>query len=228
MELSDVLDAAMRDPSAESRQISLRVRNLGISDWSIWCNPGEESFIDILDNNERATVLDIGSLSLPAEKEVTALALLSQLWRRREQRQPRLIVIDEAHNICPAQPENALQELLTQYVIRIAGEGRKFGLYLLLSSQRPQKIHPNVLSQSDNLLLMRMNSSADLFHLADIFSFVPGDLLAEASNFNLGESLVSGRVVQTPTFVRFGARMTEEGGSDVPMTWARPDPPDTA
>lgn len=221
VELSDVLDAAMRDPAAESRQISLRVRNLGISDWSIWCQQGEPSVVGQLEADWRAMVLDIGTLSLPSEKQVVTMAMLGQLWRRRERREPVLIVIDEAHNICPAEPETALQELLTQYVIRIAAEGRKFGLYLLLSSQRPQKLHPNVLSQSDNLLLMRMNSSADLAHLADVFSFVPNDLLQEASHFRLGEALVSGNVVPTPTFVRFGSRLSEEGGSDVPSTWAR-------
>ncbi len=224
VDLGEVLDAAMRDTAVESRQISLRVQNLGVSDWTIWRHRDDQSIISLLDEEWRAMVLDIGTLGLQSEKQVVTLALLSQLWRRRERREPIMIVIDEAHNICPAEPETPLQELLTQYVIRIAAEGRKFGLYLLLSSQRPQKLHPNVLSQCDNLLLMRMNSSADLAHLADLFSFVPRDLLDEASHFRLGEALVAGNVVQTPTFVRFGARLTEEGGSDVPSTWARVSP----
>jgi uncharacterized protein len=221
VELGDVLNAAMRDSSVESRQVSLRVRNLGVTDWSLWCKRGETSFIDLLDEDSRAIVLDVGTFGLPEEKEVATLALLSQLWRQREQRRPQLIVVDEAHNICPAEPKSALQVALTQYIIRFAGEGRKYGLYLLLSSQRPQKIHPNVLSQCDNLIAMRMNSSADLALLAEVFSFVPGDLLAEASLFRQGESLIAGRIVQNPTFIRFGSRVTEEGGLDVPTTWAR-------
>ena len=226
VELTDVLNAALRDPAAESRQISLRILNLGISDWSVWCQEGDPSYIDLLDSDFRSLVLDIGTLSLPAEKRVATLALLSQLWRRRAEREPVLIVIDEAHNICPAQPEDALQELLTQYVIRIAGEGRKYGLYLLLCSQRPQKIHTNVLSQCDNLILMRMNSSADLAHLSEVFSAIPEDLFPEASHFSQGESLIAGQLIQTPTFVRIGTRMTEEGGSDVPTTWTRASPRD--
>ncbi len=221
VELGDVLDAAMRNPSAESRQINLRVRNLGISDWSLWCKKGERSLIDQIDDDWRAMVLDIGTLGLPAEKQVATLAFLSQLWRRRNERKPVLIVIDEAHNICPAESEDALQDLLTQFVIRIAGEGRKFGLYLLLCSQRPQKIHPNVLSQCDNLMLMRMNSSADLLYLADAFSFVPRDLLEEASHFRQGESLAAGPICATPTFLKFRRRLTREGGSDVPSDWTR-------
>ena len=57
--------------------------------------------------------------------------------------------------------------------MRIAAEGRKFGLYLLTSTQRPQKVHPNVVSQCDNLVLMRMNSAADLAYAREVFSFVP-------------------------------------------------------
>jgi DNA helicase HerA-like ATPase len=130
-------------------------------------------------------------------------------------------VIDEAHNVCPQLPEGPLQFIATDTTIRIAAEGRKFGLYLMLSTQRPQKVHENVVSQCDNLILMRMNSVADVAHLTELFSFVPPSLLQRATSFRLGEALVAGKVVSTPSFVRFGARVSEEGGSDVPADWAR-------
>jgi uncharacterized protein len=218
--LSDVLEASIHDTASESRQVTLRVRNLGVSDWSIWCGDGESSCVADLDEDWRALVLDIGTLGLAAEKQVVTLAMLGHLWRRRNERRATLIVIDEAHNICPAEPETALQALLTDCVVSIAAEGRKFGLYLLLSSQRPQKIHPNILSQCDNLILMRMNSIADLNYISDVFSFVPPNLLSEASNFSQGNSLIAGPIVPTATLVRFGQRITEEGGSDVPAAWA--------
>jgi uncharacterized protein len=220
VELNDVLEASIKDTAAESRQINLRVRNLGVSEWSIWCRRDEPSCVSEMDGDWRAMVIDIGTLGLTAEKEVVTLAMLSQLWRRRNERKPTLIVIDEAHNICPAEPETALSALLTDCVIRIAAEGRKFGLYLLLASQRPQKIHPNVLSQCDNLMLMRMNSIADLTYLSELFSFVSPNLLSEASHFRQGDSLLAGPVVPTATLAQFGRRISEEGGSDVPSTWA--------
>ena len=98
--------------------------------------------------------------------------VLSTLWRNRSRRQPCLIVIDEAHNVCPAKPADAVMALATNFASLIAAEGRKFGLYLLTSTQRPQKVHEEVLSLCDNLL-MRMNSEADLGLLRDAFSFVP-------------------------------------------------------
>jgi DNA helicase HerA-like ATPase len=123
--------------------------------------------------------------------------------------------------VCPQLPEGPLQALATDYAIRIAAEGRKFGLYLLVSTQRPQKVHENVVSQCDNLLLMRMNSAADVGSLNDLFSFVPPTLLERATGFRQGEALVAGKLVPIPTFVRFGARVSEEGGSDVAADWAR-------
>ena len=50
--------------------------------------------------------------------------------------------------------------------MQIAAEGRKYGLWLLLSTQRPSKVHINALSQCDNLALMRMSSPKDLAELA--------------------------------------------------------------
>ncbi|MFC7137265.1 ATP-binding protein [Halobaculum litoreum] len=104
---------------------------------------------------------------------------------------------------------------------RVAAEGRKYGQYLLVATQRPGKLPENVLSQCDNLALMRMNSRDDLDRLAALFSYVPESLLAEATKFGLGEAVVGGRFVRNPTFARFEGRLTVEGGADVPATWAR-------
>jgi hypothetical protein len=77
-----------------------------------------------------------------------------------------------------------------------------------------------VLSQCDNLLLMRMNSEADLGHLRDVFSFVPDCLIQRATTFRQGESLAGGKFVPYPTYVRFGQRLSQEGGADIPTSWA--------
>jgi DNA helicase HerA-like ATPase len=148
------------------------------------------------------------------------VAVLGSLWRARHRPRPLLLVIDEAHNVCPGEPASGLAAMATEYAVRIAGEGRKYGLYLLLASQRPQKLHPNVVSQCDNLVLMRMSSSADLAYLAEVFSQVPGSLLGRAPHFTIGQALIAGRPVQSPTFVTFGGRLSREGGRDIPATWA--------
>ena len=145
--------------------------------------------------------------------------MLERLWREHARREPVAIVIDEAHNVCPAEPDDPLTALATADAVRIAGEGRKFGLYLIVVTQRPQKVHENVLSQCDNLVLMRMNSTADLGHVARVFSFVPPGLVDRAATFAQGEALVAGKIASHPALIRFGARITEEGGADV-AGWA--------
>jgi DNA helicase HerA-like ATPase len=77
-----------------------------------------------------------------------------------------------------------------------------------------------VLSQCDNLVLMRMNSAADLGHVADVFSFAPPGLSERAAAFGQGEALVAGKIAPAPLLARMGTRLTPEGGADVPTDWA--------
>jgi hypothetical protein len=204
-----------------AQQLALRARNLGLERFGVWAGAQPGSTLQALqDPAVRCVVVGLGTLATQEEQALTAQAVLAELWRRREQRDPVLIVIDEAHNVCPAQPADPLTALATEHAVRIAAEGRKFGLYLLVSTQRPQKVHENVISQCDNLVLMRLNSAADAAFAQSVFSFVPPRLVEQASAFRLGEALVAGKISPHPALVRFGARIAEEGGSDVPATWA--------
>lgn len=221
--LKDVQAQASANLAAISRQLALRIANLKVSDWPIWAEGDDWSLRD-LEPGWRALVMDVGGFSHPAEQALVANALLNELWRRRDRRQPTLVVIDEAHNICPQQPENLIQAQATERAITIAAEGRKFGLYFLLSTQQPHKIHSNVLAQCDNLVLMRMNSTEDLQHLSRVFSFVPPALMDRSRTFTQGESLVAGKITPVPMLIQFGQRYSQEGGGDVPDTWARPAP----
>ncbi|MFJ2298278.1 ATP-binding protein [Oerskovia paurometabola] len=196
--------------------LAQRVENLGVLDWEVWAGVGQ-SVSEVLDEGPRAVVVDLGSLHTHEEQLAVSLALLDDLWAGRAERKPRLVVIDEAHNVVSAEPATQLQRLTTERVIQIAAEGRKFGLWLLLSTQRPSKIHPNVLSQCDNVIVMRMSSPADLAELEAVFGFAPPELLAATPFFRQGEALVAGGFVPAPAIIQMGARRTVEGGSDVPV-----------
>jgi hypothetical protein len=203
-----------------ARELRLRVANLGVPGWRIW-SPTSPSLVEELRNpTTRCTVVDLGSLDTAQEQRVVAQAVLSTLWDSRLSRRPCLIVIDEAHNICPSEPHDELTRLSSEQSVQIAAEGRKYGLYQLTSTQRPNKVHEDVVSQCDNLLLMRMNSQADLADLGHLLSFVPEGLMAGATSFRIGQALVAGRLLSHAAYVQMGKRVSREGGADVPATWA--------
>ncbi len=217
------LERLERDGGEEGRRLIVRARNLGVLGWGIWAANAQRSLLpELAGDDVRCLVVDLGSLATREEQALAAAAVLGELWQRREQRRPVLVVVDEAHNVCPARPQDPLTTIATDLAVRIAGEGRKFGLYLLVSTQRPQKVHENVLSQCDNLLLMRMNSLADLGYVSGVFSFVPSSLLERATTFRQGEALAAGLIAPHPAFVRVRQRIAQEGGGDVPADWSRP------
>jgi uncharacterized protein len=200
------------DPGAQS--LALRIENLGLLDWEIWAL-GEPPATEIIDDRPAATVLDLGGFRYNEEPLIIALSVLDELWSRRNERRPVLLVIDEAHNLCTPDTAGPLLGAVRDRIIQIAAEGRKYGLWLLLSTQRPSKVHSGIISQCDNLALMKMSSQSDLDELGKIFGFAPTSLLSLATGFRQGEALFAGGFASVATTVRVRKRLTQEGGYDV-------------
>ena len=220
--VADVAHLAAQDPATS--RVARRIENLGIDRWSVWRTDGEQSVTRLDVAGRRCVVVDTGSLAGPDERAATSMAILGNRWKHRRERRPVLLAIDEAHNVLPSSTENPLLRRATDIGLLIAGEGRKFGLHLFLASQRPGKVHPGVLSQCDNLVLMRMNGARDITDLEAMFSHVPPMLLRESLGFGLGQALFAGPLAPFPVFAQVGTRLTPEGGGDVPTTWtALPD-----
>ncbi len=202
-------------------RIRMRAENLGADRMEAWAKQSSTSFSELWSHERpRALIADTSGFEERRERIAVTIAVLEQLWADRKQRRPVLLVVDEAHDACPADPADPLQRLAVDRFTRIAGEGRKYGIHLLLASQRPDKLPDNVLTQCDNLLLMRVNSAGDRAALASRFGFVPPELVELSGTFGLGESLLAGNVSPDPQLARTGARLTPEGGADVPTDWA--------
>lgn len=219
-ETMGALDAENVVPSLVGREgngehaLAARIENLRLLEWTVWAGESEAA-TDVLEARPDATVLDVGGFDYPDEPLVVALAVLDDLWAKREQRRPILIVIDEAHNLCSPEGTSPLQVAVRDRLIQIAAEGRKFGLWLLLSTQRPSRIHPSIISQCDNLALMKMTSPADLDNLATVFGSIPPAMINQAARFTQGEALFAGGFVPAPSMVWMGKRLTREGGVDI-------------
>jgi uncharacterized protein len=203
------------------RELVLRIENLGIHRMTAWALGRHRTVAQVwAEDRPRALIADTSGFDARRERVAVAVAVLTHLWTHRTDRRPLLLVVDEAHDVCPSEPTDRLQALAVELFTRIAGEGRKYGIHLLLASQRPDKLPENVLSQCDNLVLMRVNSAADRRDLAERFGFAPPNLVDVAGTFGLGEALVAGDIARPPVLARIGHRLTTEGGADVPTTWA--------
>src|SRR3954454_22839253 len=212
---------ARLDPLEEpARGLALRIDTLAAADWSVCAEPDDPPPVAQLPPDWRGAILDIGELPHPRERSAVVASVLSALWEWRGRREPVLVVIDEAHNVCPAKPADRAQALAIEHAVRIAAEGRKYGLYLFLSTQRPDRLHPEVLAQCENLVLMKVNSAAAIDLLAQTFSHVPRRMIELAPTFTIGQGLVAGRLSPLPMLFSSGRRRSAQGGADVPATWA--------
>lgn len=213
-EIENALTRLRETGGAAARRLAMRVENLGLSEWEVWAG-GDPAVTEIVAERPDVTVLELGGFSTPEQHLVVALALLDELWDRREERRPLLLVIDEAHNLASPRLDSPVAVAVRERLIQIAAEGRKFGLWLLLSTQRPSRVHPGIISQCDNLALMKMTSPADLTELGTYFGYVPRALLARSPWFRQGEALFAGGFVPAPALVKIQSRLTYEGGGDV-------------
>ncbi len=98
-------------------RLLLRAQNLGVLRWGVWSARTRPGSIldDCVDPNVRCLVVDLGSLGTREEQALVAEAVLARLWERRTDRTPVLIVIDEAHNVCPQEAEDPLTALATEH-----------------------------------------------------------------------------------------------------------------
>src|SRR4051812_12661664 len=206
------------------RRLALRIDNLGLQSWGIWAEDGEAPLLDRMPGDWRAAVLDLGGLASAEERSAVAAAVLAELAQVRHEGDPVLIVIDEAQALCPAFARDRGQAAVLHQAVSIATEGRRFGLSLLVATDRPQELAVDVLSSCENLLLMKLDSAADIAYLEAAFSQVPGALIEQASGFVLGEGLIAGRVTPRPRLFRAGMRRSPEGAPDLPAAGAHRDP----
>jgi len=123
-------------------------------------------------------IIDISGLPNEVAGPLTAVIgrLLFQykVWQTRAERErdPVLLVCEEAHRYVPNAGE-AEYEAAQTAIRRIAREGRKYGLGLMLVSQRPADVESTVLSQCNSWVILRLTNSSDQEHVA---RFLPDSL----------------------------------------------------
>ncbi len=124
---------------------------------------------------------------------------------------PVFIFIEEAHRFIP--PDESTYS--SSIIKRIASEGRKFGIFLVLITQRPSKIHPDALSQCNSQIIMRITNPEDQNAVATSSERMSADLLSDLPGLNIGEAVIVGEMTRVPVMVKIKKRKTREGGADI-------------
>jgi DNA helicase HerA-like ATPase len=147
-----------------------------------------------------------------------------------EFRVPTFIVVDEAHNLMPRDPDSADKVRIREHFRKIAAEGRKFSLFLILVTQRPDKLDHQVISECENMMVMRLGSESILKENQSVLGLADRqiDKLSECATFKKGRVFITGpwsSLNGVPITSKFytAARRTLEGGADMDDTyWLRP------
>lgn len=127
------------------------------------------------------------------------------------------LIIDEAHNILNAEYRNNgddWQDYRLSVFEEIIKEGRKFGFYLTLSSQRPADISPTIMSQLHNYLIHRLVNEKDLKMLENTMPTLDKSSYQMIPSLGQGEAIITGNAMQVPVFVKVEKEETNRPKSD--------------
>ena len=115
---------------------------------------------------------------------------------------PLLFVCEEAHRYAPADKKIGFGPT-KRALSRIAKEGRKYGVFLGLITQRPAEIDPTVISQCSTLFVMRLSNDRDQLLIRSAVSDAAANLLAFIPSLGTREVFAFGAGVALPTRLRF-------------------------
>jgi DNA helicase HerA-like ATPase len=119
-----------------------------------------------------------------------------------ELRLPVLLVLEEAHNFAPAQARTDAEKRSITTTRQIAQEGRKFGVGLVIISQRPSRLDETTLSQCNSFVIMRMVNPADQSFVKRVIETLGEDESKLLPDLDVGEALLSGQFINFPVLVR--------------------------
>ena len=149
---------------------------------------------------------------------VAKLVFSIQQWTPSENRHPIALFCDEAHLYIPErQSSSAGETFAVDAFERIAKEGRKYGVGLVVISQRPSEVNRTVLSQCNNLVAMRLTNGDDQNVVRRLLPDSLGGFSALLPILDTGEALVVGDASLLPTRVRIREPENKPNSGTVPF-----------
>ncbi|MEZ8798560.1 ATPase [Vibrio cyclitrophicus 1F175] len=174
-----------------------------------WLNRLADSLLGSRDENNKGGVKIINFSEVPSDvlplivSLVARLAFSIQQWTPSDIRHPVALLCDEAHLYIPNRSiAGATDDISIQIFERIAKEGRKYGVSLVVVTQRPSEVNKTIISQCSNFIAMRLTNADDQSVIKKLLPDSLGGFSDILPTLDTGEALVVGDASLLPSRIR--------------------------
>ena len=181
-----------------------------IDDMGVFSSKGNA--IDQLIEDGKTTIINLKGVSPDIQQMIVKrLATVAFELRKKNAVPPMMMVVEEAHNYCP----QGTAVLSSKPLATIASEGRKFGLGLMVISQRPAKIDKNVLSQCGTQIILKVTNPNDVKAISQSIEGLTNGMTDDIQTMPIGMAMIVGAGIESPLLVEVRPRESRHGGSGV-------------
>lgn len=189
--------------STAGRLIEIISRALAV--WGKVFDPDARSPLDVVANN-RINVLNVSDFT-EQQAQIVVNYYLEEILQDRKNalrggeckfRSPVVVAIEEAHTFIPSGKETRCSEVIA----RIAREGRKFGVSLIIISQRPSRLNADIVSQMGSFAISGLIHPKDQAFIKEVTDDVSDELRASLTSLNPGEMILTGSFIRVPALVK--------------------------
>lgn len=158
--------------------------------------------------HNQITIIDMSLLPFQVLETITGLIgrmileFLSRFDKEKRGSVPVVIALEEAQNYIPEINRKDRESISKKVFERIAREGRKYGLSLIVSSQRPSELSKTVLSQCNSFIVHRIQNPDDQTYIRKLVSSANSEILNQLPTLPQQHVIVMGDCVRTPIVAR--------------------------
>jgi hypothetical protein len=156
----------------------------------------------------QVTIIDMSLLPYEVLETITGLIgrlildFVSRFPESDRGKLPMVIALEEAQNYIPEKNRGDRESIAKKVFERIAREGRKYGISLLVSSQRPSELSKTVLSQCNSFIIHRLQNPEDQKYVRQLVSAANEDILQQLPILPQQHVVIMGDAVRTPVQAR--------------------------
>lgn len=165
---------------------------------------------DLVKHDSNVVVLNLRDVNLEIKKVIPMLICKSTYDQQKKLRESGKdnslhIIIDEAHNIlseASARESDAWKDYRLETFEEIIKEGRKFGVFMTIASQRPSDISTTIISQLHNYFIHKLMNDNDLLAIKRAVAYLDKLSFDSISNLSTGCCFIAGQMTQFPLSVK--------------------------